>query len=557
MPVRAFLKIKAEKNIQPIYRYTFASTKSLQLMQRYISILLCACLVLSSCAKDHTGEGFAATDFDYLSGLSHEQICLGEKLKNPYTIENVAAALASVYPTKARVEVETTNLYVRFLPKDDDELALIDTLTLSDHPVDYRIVRDGDYYHDPEVPDDEMTWLYAVVDKDYVFPDIQYEILDKCFISEYKAPTRADDGIDWDEVIRESYRLTGNGDMLSPQTKAGSYKPQGRITIVDPECNGGKPVGVTGVRIRCNSFVKFARAFTDKDGYYKMDKSFTSDVRYKMVFTNERKFGIGFNFILVPASVSTLGKASPEGIDVTITEQSDDKLWRRAVVNNAVYDYIERCRPEDLNITPPTKDLRLWLFPSVKASSSPMLHHGTVVGNSVLKNALGEWSVLLSIFTFFAPDITIGTADKSSYKELYGAAIHELAHASHFETVGTDWWDKYIKYILLSYVKSGGVTYGDGSLSDAGYCEIGEMWAYYLENKVYQQRYGGNPSSYGYSWWFYPQIFRYLEQRGVPTSAIFAAMTKDVATKEQLKAKLLSMYPGKQTVIEQVFARYE
>lgn len=526
-------------------------------MQRYLDILLAAVFLLCSCSKALERDDFASTDFDYLNGLSHEEIELGEKLDNPYTVDNIAAALASIYPTKARVEVETTNLYVRFLPKNDDELSLIDTLTLTDHPVDYKIVRDGDWYHDPDIPDEDITWLYAVVDKDYVFPNIEYEILDKCFISEYKTQTRGDEGIDWEAVTRESYRLTGNGDQLAPITKAGGEKPAGRITIVDPECNGGKPVGVAGVRVRCNSFVKFARAFTDKDGYYQMDKSYTSDVRYKLVFTNEKKFGIGFNFILVPASVSTLGKASPSGIDVTITENSDNKIWRRAVTNNAVYDYIQRCSVEDLNIATPPKDLRIWLFPSLKASSTPMLHHGTVVGNSTLKNALGDWAGVLQIFTFFAPDITIGTADKLSYKEIYSAAVHELAHASHFQNVGVEWWDTYIKYILLSFVKSGGVTYGDGSLSDAGYCEIGEMWAYYLENKIYQQRYGGNPTSYGSAWWFYPQIFRYLDERGVPACSIFAAMTSNVTTKDILKSKLISMYPGKQTIIEQVFARYE
>ena len=82
-------------------------------------------------------------------------------------------------------------------------------LTLLDHPVDFEIVREGDYYHDPEVDKDAITWQYAVVDKDFEFPaDIKYEILDKCYIPSEEAGTKSGD-IDWEAVERESFLLTG------------------------------------------------------------------------------------------------------------------------------------------------------------------------------------------------------------------------------------------------------------------------------------------------------------------------------------------------------------
>ena len=84
-------------------------------------------------------------------------------------------------------------------------------LELSDHPFDYQIVREGDYYHDPAIADEKITWQYAVAGKDVEFPeDIRCEILDRCYIPESDA-TRAPD-IDWDAVERESFRLTGNED---------------------------------------------------------------------------------------------------------------------------------------------------------------------------------------------------------------------------------------------------------------------------------------------------------------------------------------------------------
>ena len=134
-----------------------------------------------------------------------------------------------------RVTVSTTDLYVRFLPKDEAELQLLEDagLKLTDHPLDYEIVEEGDWYHDPEVPDDMMTWQYAVVPHDFDFPDIEYEIIDECHISETDSGTRSDDGIDWEAVEREAYIMTGNSDYLQPETKASKVYPSGRITITD------------------------------------------------------------------------------------------------------------------------------------------------------------------------------------------------------------------------------------------------------------------------------------------------------------------------------------
>lgn len=526
-------------------------------MKRYLTTVFAAIAALSSCTKESGLDPFDSTDFEYASGLSHGEIILGDRLRNPYTVENVANALSVVYPeTKGRIEVETTNIYVRFLPKTDEELALLDGLQLTDHPLDYSIAKEGDWYHDPEVPDENITWMYAVVDRDYVFPPVEFEIIDNCFITENRAVTRADDGIDWDEVMRTSYILTGNEQMLAPLTKADvkAAAPSGRISIVDPAANGGKPTGVSGVKLVCNSFVKFATCYTDEDGYYKMDRTFTSSVRYRLVFKNERNFALGFNFILVPASVSTLGKSDPSGINVTVTDASDARLFRRCAVNNAAYDYIGRCNDGELGVNPPPKDIRIWIFPDLKASSAVMMHHGTVVDDVRIAAWLGIYA---PIVTFFTPDITLGTADKGTYKDLYSVTCHEMAHASHFASVGKKWWDKYISFIISSFLSSGGATYGTGSEQDAGYCEIGEMWAYFMQGKLQKERYGGSMPSYGTSYWFYPQIFRYLEERGMPAGDIFAALTEEVVTKELLQTKLLDMYPAKKTLIQQVFSRYE
>ena len=329
--------------------------------------------------------------------------------------------------------------------------------------------------------------------------------------------------------------------------------PSGRITIVDAKANGGKPVGVAGVKVSCNSFVKFDSAYTDRDGYYSMSKKFSAKLRYRLIFQNAKGFSIGLNLILVPASVSTLGKSDPAGVNVTVTDKSDGKLFRRCVVNNAAYEYYARCAKEDLNLTSPPSDLRIWIFKDFEASSAVMLHHDALLSNDLIAGFLGNYAVLIKALL---PDITIGTSDREDYASIYSSVCHELAHASHFAKVGTGYWNSYITYIISSYVLSGGMTYGDGAGEGAGHCEVGEMWAYYLESRMYKDRYGGSMPSFGTSFWFYPQIFRYLDERGVKPSQILSVLDSKAVSRQTLKQNMIDAFSSKRMMIEQVFSRY-
>ncbi|MCD8313076.1 MAG: hypothetical protein LUC24_02855, partial [Bacteroidales bacterium] len=377
-------------------------------MKKFIAICA-ATLMLVSCSKEGHYEGNSPYYKD--DGLEHEMIVLGDRLENPYVTEVQQAALAALYPTRSREVVSTTDLYVRFLPKTEDEYTLLTDLGVEmlDYPMDYEILTDGDYYHDPEIADDEITWQYAVVDKDFVFPDdIEYELIDECFISDNADDeTRAAEGIDWEAVESEAYRMTGNEALLNEEalTRATKHYPAGRITIVDEKANGGQPFGLAGVKVSCNSFVKFASSYTDRDGYYEMSKKYSANLRYRIVFKNKMGFSIGLNLILVTASVSTLGKASPQGLDYTVTKDSNGALFRRSSVNNAAYDYYTRCAEEDMNLPTPPSRLRFWIFKNLDVSSTIMMHHNAILSSGLIKGLLGAYAILVKVF---APDITIG-----------------------------------------------------------------------------------------------------------------------------------------------------
>ena len=116
------------------------------------ALVLCACSVFD--------DDPAQRDLGTADSVPHDMIVLGDKLADPYSVGNIAEALSVLYPTRAgRVDIKPTDIYVRFLPKtEEDYNRLVELgLFLIDHPIDYEIVKEGDYYHDPSLDEDSIT----------------------------------------------------------------------------------------------------------------------------------------------------------------------------------------------------------------------------------------------------------------------------------------------------------------------------------------------------------------------------------------------------------------
>lgn len=98
-----------------------------------------------------------------------KEMILGKKLQNPYTIENMKKALENVNASRSEklsLKIEPNYLYVRFLPKNDDEYVLISrdkNLELYNYPLDYEIIQRGNKYKDPSLKEDSYTWQYAAL----------------------------------------------------------------------------------------------------------------------------------------------------------------------------------------------------------------------------------------------------------------------------------------------------------------------------------------------------------------------------------------------------------
>lgn len=113
---------------------------------------------------------------------------LGQLHANPYAVENIRQAYNNLYNPDLS-SLNPNYLYVRFLPQStgDVKLLLDEKLELWDFPLNYDIVSIGEYYHGPTITDSTYTWQYTVVPADFVFPSIQYEIIEQLAYQVYTA----------------------------------------------------------------------------------------------------------------------------------------------------------------------------------------------------------------------------------------------------------------------------------------------------------------------------------------------------------------------------------
>lgn len=533
-----------------------------------------------SCVKEHFDE----PQFDFRLSVKSSQnesfagrdgmMILGERLPNPYALTNMQMAYDSLMAANGQTltKLAPTELYVRFLPKDSTDLRILwedDDLVLFDYPLDYEIETEGSYYHDPDIPEDMPTWLYTAVPVDYVFPDVEYEILEECYIpDESKSRTSESSYVSAEDLERMAYKLVGLEEQLQEEqdgdkTRLGKNIPAGTFELVSD--SKGTIVPIKGVMVVAHNFVKIATGYTTDYGNYVLSKSFWTRVRYLMVFENRCDFTMRYDYKFILPVACHFGGGPNSGIKRILTDK--DVTWPLAVINNAVYDYYEICRQK--NIDSPPKNLKIWVFSSMSGSSAPMLNKVNVpIG--VAYNSF--WStffinifmkpvtdILLKIIDdLLCLDITFGIEKiKTNYAELYSVAFHELSHASHFVQVGDEYWSDYIGYIVTYGA------YGDGLGKNSGVCEVGEMWGYAMEQIHYYKNFkeeelsGNYPASHDSSMWFKPQIYWDLVRDGfLDETQLFSYMTSDVRDLSALKTKIYADAEENKLEIAEIFKTY-
>lgn len=510
---------------------------------RKIIYVLFYLFFVTSCSKDDLQiEDYSTVD-EYKIGQTIE---LGSKLENPYSVTNMQKALKKLklenQLNKKKSEIDTiiaTHYYVRFLPKDFSELDKLSSdtlLELFDYPLDYDIITEGNYYHDPVIPKDFPTYQYTVVPISYNFTDISFEIIDEIYLSSEDNLDNTKGECFYDLLEYEAMRLTGNLDESEEKDSKGllpsKKSPKGYIYVDNTEPNIGFD-GVKHVKVRTQRFAKIGWDYTNVNGYYKINVGYRYNTHYSVIFVNDKGFKVWGNQALSAPAIYNMGKHSKSGYTKKFYTSSVGWLW--STVNNGVYDYREIYCPK-YGINKPPSNMRIWTTRTGGdfGGSAPMARQVSMSA-STLKDFLIGHGVrsFLAYITKCLPDIFI-LQDYTDTKKAYSTIFHECAHASHYSKVGKEYWMKYVKHIVNNS------DYGDGTETYAGYCGVGEMWGNYFGNNIctkdcFNTTYGWNR----YEDWYNPGFLEDVDNiSDVTTYEIFSCLTSNIYSINSLKNKL-------------------
>ncbi len=344
-------------------------------------------------------------------------IVLGEQLPNPYAIEAMRTAYQTLIDEGVlggdELEITATHRYVRFAPSNDEEYDLLaenPDVELFDHPLDYEIIEDGDFYHDPSLPEEGYTYYYGVYPVNGDLPDVPYQVLSEVFLD-------GEDGEDenYYTVEERSFELLGlwneedfgEEEGVNGKTLARRYNPQGRIRFTDNDLN--TTAGLEGVKIYVRRWFKTAYTLTNANGDFWVSKRYRGRVRYKIKWERSR-FTIRQGVWL---QAYTKGPKTKSAWNTTINSALDQRRKLYACIHVAAHQYYYGNRHGMQR--PPGKTWKKLKIGAYKNGST---------------NDHAYWRTLISW-----PRIRIKDASRSA-SQIYATTIHELTHAVHWSLPG-------------------------------------------------------------------------------------------------------------------------
>jgi len=446
---------------------------------------------------------------------------LGEKLENPYSLPNMKRAiqlLMSVAPEAGfpdAIDLSPTHLYVRFLPVDYEEMQVLEqdsTLLYDPVPFGYENSMELDYYHDPEIPENKITWQYAFVPNDYSFPDVQYEILEEIYMPEDSE----------DELETLAMKITGNlenevvnghelmSSNLNDKELLGlfskRFNPSGTIRVQN-SFGGSVPLRRAAIYIKTLWWNDVTH--TNDNSYYFVNRRYKHTSSVKLWNRNNTNYTTQRWTEHAGLWVSDkLGKGKVFNYTIEHTTGKKRDLWVKATINNAyvIYDDFTSVN----QIARPNR-VRTWVFKNANYGGAPLLNKRTLtsysvfypgiagrngenVGSLIAKKGIFALSPIMDFITGATishgnlPDIVIGTSGKNT-SDIYAMVFHEAAHYSHKAKVSNSYWAN-VQYQAMFDKTSG--TYGDGSPAYAKYTGVAEAWSNFVE---YQLMYQTFPSA--------------------------------------------------------------
>lgn len=349
--------------------------------------------------------------------VSDGTLRLGKKIPNPYSLKVVQQAyneLAEQSGLRSCETIAPTHLYLRFAPKNVEELRLLEsdtTLYFYNYPLDVELIGEGGGYHDPSLPDSVPTYQYVCVPIDHPLPEVEYEVLDEIYYEEDdEAELRSGRAISWEQLEEKAYLLAGDSSIIStPETRGSQWRAGGRLRYEDNYTNTIVPL--EGVPVRMRYHIITYQNCTDKSGYFQCSTTKRGDCKYSIEWKRDVFRIIPEQNLFVTADYVI--QKNKSRVDKIFRKSENVKQWIYASLFIPAHEYFygDRCGTQS-----PEKNIEI----------TPNSEHKEKISGEFCPVRPKE----IKIFCFYS------NGKEKNSASYYGTTIHELAHSAHCEYVG-------------------------------------------------------------------------------------------------------------------------
>jgi hypothetical protein len=265
-----------------------------------------------------------------------------------------------------------------------------------------------------------------------------------------------------------------------------------------------------------------------------------------------------------------------------MTFYTNSDYWGKAVLHNAIYNYVTYARSDEISLPPGSLDIASEKNDDF-TSSAPLLKNHV---NISLFYASPFWGTLGTIYGYFLfgwamPDLILRyNKDMNKYNEITAIAWHELTHASQLQRMQSEkgffWASDYWSHVVLQEVKNyknTGDSYGSKGDDNWQVIALAEGWAYYREWNLARRFLGWdtfesadlddnseapedhysttNPDHFPY---YFTGMFNRLRQIGCSASNMEKSLCAYSVT--GFRDNLIAKYPNLSTQITNIVAEY-
>ncbi len=294
-------------------------------------------------------------------------------------------------------------------------------------------------------------------------------------------------------------------------------RPHGHVRYQDNDLNSGagRLEPVRDITVWALFFGIPIHSQTNDDGYYNLPWRFSAGTIMGTQAKNSRVNVKPFNTVggwVIPYMIQafTVGAVHIRGwvsscdmrgdVDINFTTHRENRYW--AIILNGYAFHDDYADADDIDKVPKLMTCYAqWSDNGNFTGSAPMFGHAsfvTLTAEAIVNDVFGgNINIPAQYPNFFNAMNVTGLLPDNSYNvngvtagahfssRLTHTIFHELGHASHFQQVGSRWWEKLSKAEIIS-----GSDYGEVDDDFWGIIQLAESWAEFIGDNYTRRRYG-------------------------------------------------------------------